>query len=244
MKRFFSSPKLTFILLILLASLAIIGTIIPQNEPHYLYIEKYGYNLYRLLKIFSITDVYHSWWFIGLLEFLSLNIIICALNRLKTCRQTLTKPRQLGYFATHLSFLIILSGGMIGSLWGFKDNLYLKEGEVRHVPQTNFHIKLNKFWLEYYPDSKMIKDYKSNLTIIENEKEILTKTIEVNEPLSYKGIRFYQASYEIDVNEKFHHFYYSGLQVVKDPGVWVVWLGCSLLMLGLIMGYIGHIGQT
>ncbi|MFH1563283.1 MAG: cytochrome c biogenesis protein ResB [Nitrospirota bacterium] len=233
MKKFFCSPKLTFILLIILAALAIIGTIIPQNEQHYLYIEKYGYNLYLLFKILSITDVYHSWWFVGLLGFLSLNIITCALNRFKPGRQILTNPRQLGYFATHLSFLIILSGGLIGSLWGFKDYLYLKEGEVQQVPQTNFYIKLNKFWLEYYPDSKMIKDYKSNLSIIENGKEILTKTIEVNYPLNYKGIRFYQASYKVDVDKDFHHFYYSGLQVVKDPGVGVVWLGCSLLMLGL-----------
>ncbi len=237
MKRFFSSLKLTFILLILLALLAMSGTIIPQNEKHYFYIEKYGYNLYLFFKVLSITDVYHSWWFIGLLGFLSLNILICALNRLKTYRQTLTNPRQLSYFATHLSFLIILSGGMIGNLCGFKDNLYLREGEVRHVPQTNLYIKLNKFWLEYYPDSKMIKDYKSNLTIIENKKEILTKTIEVNHPLSYKGIRFYQASYEVDVDKDSHHFYSSGLQVVKDPGVGIVWLGCGLLMIGLIISF-------
>ena len=26
--------------------------------------------------------------------------------------------------------------------------------------------------------------------------------------------------------------YYTGLQVAKDPGVWVVWLGCLLLVLG------------
>lgn len=44
----------------------------------------------------------------------------------------------------------------------------------------------------------MIKDYKSNLTIIEDAKEILTKTIEVNHPLSYKGMSFYQASYGVD----------------------------------------------
>jgi cytochrome c biogenesis protein len=26
--------------------------------------------------------------------------------------------------------------------------------------------------------------------------------------------------------------YYTGLQVAKDPGVWVVWLGCLLMVLG------------
>ena len=30
---------------------------------------------------------------------------------------------------------------------------------------------------------------------------------------------------------------YTGLQVAKDPGVWVVWMGCALLILGLIVSF-------
>jgi cytochrome c biogenesis protein len=30
---------------------------------------------------------------------------------------------------------------------------------------------------------------------------------------------------------------YTGLQVARDPGVWVVWLGCTLLILGLIVSF-------
>ena len=30
---------------------------------------------------------------------------------------------------------------------------------------------------------------------------------------------------------------YTGLQVAKDPGVWVVWIGCALLILGLIVSF-------
>jgi cytochrome c biogenesis protein len=41
----------------------------------------------------------------------------------------------------------------------------------------------------------MVKDWKSTLTVIENEKPILSKVIEVNHPLSYKGFVFYQSSY-------------------------------------------------
>jgi cytochrome c biogenesis protein len=35
------------------------------------------------------------------------------------------------------------------------------------------------------------------------------------------------------MNEKF----YTGLQVAKDPGVWVVWLGCALMVLGIIIAF-------
>jgi len=31
--------------------------------------------------------------------------------------------------------------------------------------------------------------------------------------------------------------YYTGLQVAKDPGVWVVWLGCTLMVIGICMAF-------
>ncbi len=41
----------------------------------------------------------------------------------------------------------------------------------------------------------MPKDYKSWLTVIDGGKEVLKKVIEVNDPLIYKGVFFYQSSY-------------------------------------------------
>ena len=41
--------------------------------------------------------------------------------------------------------------------------------------------------------------------------------------------------------EEFDQRYYTGLQATKDPGVWVVWLGCTLLVVGcLIAFFISH----
>ena len=30
---------------------------------------------------------------------------------------------------------------------------------------------------------------------------------------------------------------YTGLQVTKDPGVWIVWFGCALMISGLIISF-------
>ena len=30
---------------------------------------------------------------------------------------------------------------------------------------------------------------------------------------------------------------YTGLQVARDPGVWVVWLGCALMTIGICMAF-------
>lgn len=44
-------------------------------------------------------------------------------------------------------------------------------------------------------DNGAPKEYKSDLTIIENGKEVLKKSIIVNDPLRYKGINIFQSSY-------------------------------------------------
>ena len=31
--------------------------------------------------------------------------------------------------------------------------------------------------------------------------------------------------------------FYTGLQVAKDPGVWTVWSGCTLMIIGICMAF-------
>jgi cytochrome c biogenesis protein len=110
------------------------------------------------------------------------------------------RKRTLGLFGAdvvHLGLLIILAGGIISGLGGFRKNLTFSEGNVLNIPNTEFKLRLDKFETEYYPDGS-VSDWKSTLTVIENEKSILTKIIEVNHPLSYKGYVFYQSSYGWD----------------------------------------------
>jgi cytochrome c biogenesis protein len=59
----------------------------------------------------------------------------------------------------------------------------------------DFAIRCDKFEVTFYEGSQRPKDYKSTLTVLENNREVLTKTIEVNDPLVYRGIYFYQSSY-------------------------------------------------
>ena len=59
------------------------------------------------------------------------------------------------------------------------------------------------------------------------------KTIQVNDPLQYKGIWFYQNG-NIDPDTAPQ---YSELQIAKDPGVNIVWAGSGLLMVGLLISF-------
>ncbi len=255
----------------------------------------------------------------------------------------LARKKTLGLFGSdivHLGLLIILLGGIASGIGGFRTNFEISEGQILPIPKADFKLRLDKFQTEFYPNGA-VRDWKSTLTVIENEKEMLTKIIEVNHPLSYKGYIFYQSSYgwdwenpkveilakksedpsflknlELRLGEKielngenlevsFLHFVpdfvineknqvttrslepnnpavfiegwqdeeqifsgwifakfpdfaqmhssketdlifelkdikadqYSGIQMAKDPGVNIIWLGCSILMLGLLLAF-------
>lgn len=81
--KFFCSVKLTVVLLLSLAFTSIIGTVIPQNESPEAYLHAYGAFRYQLLSALGIFDMYHSWWFQGLLLLLTVNIVVCSIDRLR-----------------------------------------------------------------------------------------------------------------------------------------------------------------
>jgi len=109
----------------------------------------------------------------------------------------------LSVYVVHFSLILIIVGAIIGALKGFRGDMFLPEGtssnEVvlpRHQGSKflDFFVKLNKFKIEYYPNG-MVKEYISNVTIEDNSTK-LTRIIRVNHPLTYKGVSFYQASYD------------------------------------------------
>jgi cytochrome c biogenesis protein len=118
------------------------------------------------------------------------------------------KYSRLGVYITHFSILIILLGAIIGVFFGFKGYLNLPEGAVANEAYSgmdkgiplNFDIRCDNFDVDFYGRSDMPKEYKSWLTILKNGREVLKKSIAVNDPLTYEGITFYQSSYGLVPN--------------------------------------------
>ena len=65
------------------------------------------------------------------------------------------------------------------------------EEQIREYESTRLK---NKFDID--SDRGNIKDYISDLTIIDQGVEIASKRVEVNKPMRYKGFRFYQSSFD------------------------------------------------
>jgi cytochrome c biogenesis protein len=207
--------------------------------------------------------MYHSWWFQLLIVLLTINIIVCSIDRISSNRRILfvrnpsfklprfrnlkhrqefthaPTPQQLkdiyqafiarrfrhsqveatengfaiygekgrwtrfGVYTVHLSVVLLLIGGLIGSRFGFDGYVNIAEGEsvqsirLRSKPQMvqlDFVIRCDDFSVSFY-DTGAPKEFRSSLTILEQGRPVFSKDIIVNDPLRYKGISLYQASY-------------------------------------------------
>ncbi len=231
-----------------------------------------------------------------------------------------------GFPLIHIGIIVILSGSMVGAFWGFKGHAMIPEGdstnkfslipsgETRTLP---FTITVDDFKLVAYPTGEP-KEFRSNVRLAQNGKDIQTGSILVNHPLTFEGISLFQSDYrvlgvknvklsfktkdgadsekvvdprqDIDIpgtdaklktrsldpgtitqgpgiqvniigktdqpelvsiyqKDKnpvdvdgveirflgFAPLYATGLQIGYDPGVRIVWLGCSMLVLGFIL---------
>ncbi|MBW2583002.1 MAG: cytochrome c biogenesis protein ResB [Deltaproteobacteria bacterium] len=260
---FFTSVRLTIVLLLTLAATSIIGTLIPQNQEPAAYFQAFGGSLYRLFDLFGLFDMYHSGWFQLLILLLTINIIVCSIDRMSANRRILfvRKPSfnlaryrnlkskqkfkddrstdqlkevcqayikrhfrhsqvettdsgyaiygekgrwtRFGVYMVHLSVVLLLIGGLIGSIFGFDGWVNIPEGESAsriqlrsqaQMIQLDFEIRCDDFDVSFY-DTGAPKEFRSALTILEQGREVLKKDIIVNDPLRYKGISLYQASY-------------------------------------------------
>jgi cytochrome c biogenesis protein len=262
--HFFASVKLALFLIGCIGIGAIIGTLIPQQQPAGWYAGVYGDQWARLILVLDIDTMYQAWWFNSLLLLLAINLIVCSIDRfpatwkimrrdgladgmkrfsgrttghhistelsagesvartLSLLRTERYRPRsreteqgvlifaqkgpwtRCGVYIVHSSILVIFLGALIGTIGGFKGSILIGEGTaierivLRYTGELkplDFAVRCNSFTIDFY-DNGMPKEYTSNLTIIDDGGEVLTTDIEVNKPLTYKGITFYQASYE------------------------------------------------
>jgi len=110
------------------------------------------------------------------------------------------KIGRLGPMITHASIVIILVGGILVGTLGFKEYRRIPVGEAVDVPHSEFQVRADDFKAEFYPNLGTPKEYTSVLTIIEDGVPRLTDAVEVNHPMKYRGVKFYQSNYGLADN--------------------------------------------
>jgi len=109
---------------------------------------------------------------------------------------------RLAAYVVHASLLLIFGGAIVDALWGYRgyvalvrdqqtNQIELRDGTEKALP---FTIRCDGAGQENYPDGSP-RRWWSRLAVIENGREMKQKEIEVNDPLVYRGLRFFQSGY-------------------------------------------------
>ena len=217
-------------LLIAIGSVALAGSLIPQQEPPATYLARFGqWGAWWLTRL-GLTDLYHSWYFAGLLALLGASLIVCSLRRFAVNLKTL------GSIALHLSFLLIIAGGMIRQIAGIEGVVELREGERTaqlQLAETTTHalpftVLLEDFSVERHTSNPpAVSEFTSRVRLMDGGTST-EAVVRVNPPIRYRGFRIYQLGYNPDDPA------WSALLLVKDPGIPIVYTGFGLLLAGLI----------
>ncbi len=109
---------------------------------------------------------------------------------------------RLAPYVVHASLLLILGGGIVDGVWGWRGFVALTQNEQTNRIERRdgaeqllpFTIRCDDAGQENYPDGTP-RRWWTNLTVLEDGREVLRKEIEVNDPLVYRGLRFFQSSY-------------------------------------------------
>lgn len=108
----------------------------------------------------------------------------------------------LAVYIIHASLLLIFLGGIVDAIAGYKGFLMLTKGQTvsefelsnKKVQKLPFSLRFDDGGRENYSDGSP-KKWWSDLTVVDNGREVLKKQIVVNDPLVYEGVRFYQSSF-------------------------------------------------
>jgi len=133
-------------------------------------------------------------------------------------------------FLLHVSFVVILAGGLLTKLTAREGSVVLSPGRVEsnYVYEgepypLGFDMELKEFEIQYYPGGEVARDYVSRLLIDGEACEL-----SVNKPLKAGDFILHQASF---ISEDT-----TVIGVRADaPGTWVTFVGYGLFLLGGLM---------
>ncbi len=257
---FFSSIRLTLYLTYAMTIDAVIGSLSVMNSPELYEGIDHAVLIYWWFEN-GVQNMDALWWIpvLTVLVFLfGLNTLVCSIDRLiaifryyfKETVEKVTiggkdleeedpslfkKSRSLAPFypyIAHVGFLIALIGHLVGSIGGFKSyGNVIAEGAAMEVPNNGgLYLLLDRFDVRMhrygYPE-----EMKSHVRLVEENKVVAEKVVEVNSPLIYKGLAFYASDFQQAPDGRF----YVAFDVIKDPGIWILFTGLFIFALGTLL---------
>jgi cytochrome c biogenesis protein len=97
----------------------------------------------------------------------------------------------------HLGILALVFAGLVSSLVGRKSFLEASPGETVAIAGSGMELRLDDFQVEKNAEG-MIKQYRSQVSVLRDGVEVARQEISVNHPLRHAGYNIYQATYGAD----------------------------------------------
>ena len=116
---------------------------------------------------------------------------------------------RLAPIGVHAALLLVMGGGLISATGGYHgstmtpqgldffvgDVLYPRGALSAPSDAFNLRVHVNRFFIDYR-DNGDVKQFYSDLSVLDLEgKELVRKTISVNDPLRCRGVTFYQTDW-------------------------------------------------
>jgi ABC-type transport system involved in cytochrome c biogenesis permease subunit len=222
----FASLKLTVVLLLALGVMFAAATIVESMRG-----------------AAAAQAVYYSPWLLALEALFGVNLLAALVERWPRNRW------RVGFALTHASMLMILVGALM--TWAFKieGRLPIWEGEASSLVyragtagdepyELPFRVRLDAFEIDTYPGTRRPAMFRSRVVVLEGSGAERPAVIEMNRPLAHGGFELFQSSYQIQGGREM-----TVLQVSRDPGQAIVFLGYTLLVAGMIIVFFTRLAQ-
>ena len=112
--------------------------------------------------------------------------------------QILAERRRWERYAIDVFHVALILGVIalgITNVFGYNEMTLAHEGDLIEIPNRDFQVRVDEFWSENYQGTDRVMDWKTRLTVInEQGEDVKTGITEVNHPFSYGGISLYQTA--------------------------------------------------
>jgi len=134
----------------------------------------------------------------GFSAFFKKRLFFAALQKTDSSIQMAARSfffKEIGSLLFHFSILFFFAGGIVGSMQGFSFVKEFHKGQTVAFPEWPYILRCDWFKLDRTADGAT-SDYQSKMTVLSlDSAPLFTKIIQVNHPLSYRGLSFFQNSY-------------------------------------------------
>ncbi len=105
---------------------------------------------------------------------------------------------QLSTFISHLALILFISGGLVTWLTGFSADIFTGEGTTAPVfavsNPNQLQVRVDHA-TGRFGDKGNALDFRTQITIFRNGREVASGTTTVNDPFKYDGYRFHQVAF-------------------------------------------------